>query len=109
MSFFTTCASVRPLPELIQGAHDVHAQLLAHLYATDVGVEDHDDGIWTKLSRWNAVQDPLEPPDVVAQGLARVLLQSVEVEDCCRVRRAAGLEGVHVMAFHFFPGAASGV
>ena len=65
-SFFTTCAPVCPLPELIQGAHDVHAQLFMHLYAASIGVEGRNDGIWTELSRWNAVYDPLEHPDVVA-------------------------------------------
>ena len=87
----------------------MNTQLLAHLHAAYVGVEGHDDRVRKELPRWDAVLDPLEPPDVVAQGLVGILLQPVEVIEHCRVRRAAGLEVMHVMAFHFFSGATTGV
>ena len=45
----------------------------------------------------------------MAQGLASILLQSVQVIDCRRGSRAAGLEVMRVMAFHFFSSAAPGV
>ena len=41
----------------------------------------------------------------MAQGLISILLQSTEVEDRCRVRCAAGLEVMRVVAFHFFSSA----
>ena len=80
----------------------MHTQLLAHLHDADVGVEGHDDGVQKELTRWDAVHDPPKPLDVVEQGFAGMLLQSVEVIERCRVRRAVGLQVMRIMAFHLF-------
>ena len=75
----------------------------------NVGVEGRDDEVRKELLRQDAVHDPPEPPDVVVQGFAGILLQPVHFIDRCQVRRGAGLEVMRVMAFHLFSSATSGV
>ena len=86
----------------------MNAQLLAHLHAAGVGAEGRDDHVRIDLLRRNAVHDPPEPLDVVAQGFSSILLQSVQVIDRHRIGRAAGRGVMRVMAFHLFSSATAG-
>ena len=109
MTFFTTGAPIRPFPEFFQSAHEMNTQLLAHLHAANVGVDSRDDKVWKELLWWNAVHDPSEPRDVVAQELDDILLQPVQVIERCRVRPAVDLEVMRIVAFHLFSGTTMGV
>ena len=108
-SFLVAGAPVRPFPEFFKSAHNMDAQFLAHPYAVDIGVESRNCHVWMEPLRRDAVHDLPEPPDIVTQGFACILLQPVQVVGGCRWSRVAGLEVMCVMAFHLFSSVAPGV
>ena len=55
----------------------MNTQLLVHLHAANVGLEGYNDKAQKELLQRDVVHDPPEPPDVVSQGFASILLQSV--------------------------------